>query len=98
AALPGRVEGRRDPPLLTRHSQPAFLFRCIPVNERRFGSGPEGQAAEAFGVADAGGAAALLGPLAEELPEPLPRFHQLALVAEQGVDLRFDVGADVDPA
>src|SRR5207244_6150590 len=58
----------------------------------------EGQAAEAFGVADAGGPAALLGPLPEELPEPLPRIGQLALVAEEGVDLGLDVVADVDPA
>src|SRR5204862_3879991 len=58
----------------------------------------ERQAAEAFGVADAGGTPALLGPLPEELPEPLARLGQLALVAEEGVDLRLDVVADVDPA
>src|SRR5581483_8743236 len=61
-------------------------------------SGGEGQAAEAFGVADAGGATAFLGPFPQELPEPLARLHQLALVAEQRVDLRLDVVADVDPA
>src|SRR5581483_6062457 len=50
------------------------------------------------GLLAAGGVAALLRPLPEELPEPLPRLEQLALVAEEGVDLGLDVGADVDPA
>ena len=35
------------------------------------------QAAEPFGVADAGPPARLLGPLADDRPEPLPRLAEL---------------------
>src|SRR5262249_1649195 len=62
------------------------------------GSAAEAQATESLRVGDAGLTPCLLGPVPQELAEPVARLRQLAGVAEEGVDLALERLADVDPA
>src|SRR5437660_491226 len=57
----------------------------------------EAQHPEGLAVAQAGGAAALFGPLAHHGPDRLGRPVHLAGVAEKGLDLDIDGGRDVHP-
>src|ERR1700687_2431906 len=57
----------------------------------------EHASAEALGVANAGHPAPLLGPLADDAPQPFSRLAQLADVAQERLGLRINAGRDVNP-
>ena len=90
--LRAMAEWRRHGPTRT-----ASLHRST-LPDRSNGQREEGELAEGLGELHVGGPAGVLGALAQEVAEPVPRLVELARVAEQRLDLALERRRDVDPA